>query len=202
MSKKGERQARAAAAKEEIKKAREYAKNQKQRLKSKGEGGGYFSLLPNAVYRVVIPRIISDVYDKAFAGAKRRPDVTDIAFLYGILLSYANTDEENDYEGAAWVSTENLAELMRISRNRIAPLCRVLEENGLLRTVSFYEGIKRRKLYYAIHITKVSEDGYVVNEDGEKILPSFDVYKALAPNTKGAQSSACTLQSTAANAKN
>jgi hypothetical protein len=181
MSVKEERQTRAAAKKVEIRKVRTYAANQKQQLLDKG----FYSLVPNAVYRVVIPRIISDVYDKAFSGAKRKPDVTDIAFLYGIILSYANTDEKNDYEGAAWVSTDNLAQLMRISRNRIAPLCRILEANGLLRTVDFYEGIKRRKLYYAIHITRVSEDGYVVNEDGEKIVPSLDVYRALAPKAKG-----------------
>jgi hypothetical protein len=181
MSKKEERQARAAAAKKEIKKARVYAVNQKQQLLDKG----YYSLVPNAVYRTILPRIISDVYDKAFAGTKRKPDVTDIAFLYGIILSYANTDHENDYEGAAWVSTENLSQLMRISRNRIAPLCRILEENGLLRTVNFYEGIKRRKLYYPIHVTQVSEDGYVVNGDGEKIVPSIDVYRALAQKKGG-----------------
>lgn len=189
MSKKEERRQRAAAAKEEIKKAREYAANQKQKLLI----DGHYSLVPNAVYRTVIPRIISDVYDKAFVGAKRRPDVTDIAFLYGIILSYTNTDQENDYKGAAWVSTENLAQLMRISRNRIAPLCKILEANGLLKTVDFYEGIKRRKLYYPIHITNVSEDGYVVNEDGEKIEPSLNVYRALVkvPSVR------CTYQSKA-----
>ncbi|MBO1513699.1 hypothetical protein [Metabacillus bambusae] len=166
---------RSKAAKKNIRKTREYAKEQKEQLLDKGG----WSVLPNAVFKEVIPRIISDAYDKAYAGAKRKPNIQDIAFLYSILLSYANTDENNDYLGASWVSTENLAQLMRISRNRIAALSNILEANGLIKTVDFYEQIKRRKLYFVIHITNVSEDGYVVNAEGEKIEPSIDVYRAL-----------------------
>ncbi|WP_078552190.1 hypothetical protein [Bacillus alkalicellulosilyticus] len=171
---------RAKATKKEIAKIREYAHSQKEQLK---DNGGW-SVLPNAIYKTVIPRIISDAYDKAYAGAKRKPDVKDIALLYGILLSYANTEENNDYKGASWVSTTKLAEHMRISRNRIAPLCNILEANGLIKTVNFYEGIKRRKLYFALHVTKVSDDGFVINEDGEKIKPTLDVYRVLTQQAK------------------
>lgn len=166
---------RSKAAKKNIRKMRKYANEQKERLLLKGG----WSVLPNVVFKYVIPRIISEAYDKAYSGAKRKPNVQDIAFLYSILLSYANTDENNDYMGASWVSTETLAKLMRISRNRIAALSNILEANGLIKTVNFYEQIKRRKLYYVIHVTNVSEDGYVINEDGEKIEPSIEVYRAL-----------------------
>lgn len=167
-------------AREEIAIVRNYAQKQSSKLY---EVGGW-NTISNKVYKLIIPRIISDVYDKAFPESRRRPDVTDIAFLYGILINYANTEEQNEYYGAAWVSTEKIAQLMRISRNRISKLSNILESNGLIKTVDFYEGVIRRKLYFPIQITAVSEDGYVINEDGERIKPSLEVYKALLPKTK------------------
>ena len=170
-------------AKAEITKLREYAEKQTELLYEKGG----WNTINNKVYKLVIPRIISDAYDKAFEGVRKKPDVKDIAFLYGIIVNYANTDELNDYKNAAWASLDTLAQLMRISRNRVGKLSNILEANGLIKTIDFYEGTTRRKLYYPIHTPNITEDGYVLDENGKKIVPSLDVYKALAPKTKGAQ---------------
>lgn len=166
--------------KAQIAELKEFAEKQTEQLYAVGG----WNVISNKVYKIVIPRIVNDAYEKAFVGVKKKPDVKDIAFLYGILVNFANTNELNDYKGAAWVSLDNLAKLMRVSRNRIGKLSNILEANGLIKTIDFYEGTTRRKLYYPIHFTKVSEDGYIVNGDGEKVVPCLDVYKGLIKNSK------------------
>ncbi|MGD7032782.1 hypothetical protein ACPZJV_16735 [Bacillus velezensis] len=66
---------------------------------------------------------------------------------------------------------------MRIDKHRINLLAAILETNGIIRTTGHYEGTKRFKWYFPSFCPHITDDGYIVNEDGEKIVPDFDVYR-------------------------
>ncbi|SFX47404.1 hypothetical protein SAMN04487866_1093 [Thermoactinomyces sp. DSM 45891] len=150
-----------------------------------------YEIYKREVIRLVFPRIFRESNEantkaKLATGAKkvgRLPEIRDVVAFYFYILSYVNgqayreNGEPNERYGACFVSYEKIIEDLCMARNRIKHLSDILEANGLLlKTVQYYEGMKRYKLYYPSWVPRVSDDGYLVSPDGEKIIPDPSVY--------------------------
>lgn len=126
--------------------------------------------------RKVFPRIIRDF--KETDGKKGRK-IGDIIPFYYALLSYIDGNEyradgtKNERYGACFLSREAIAEHTGVDDKRQPYLCAVLELNGLIRTQTHYEGTKRYKWYFPSFCPRISDDGYVVDEEGERIIPDY-----------------------------
>jgi len=99
------------------------AASQKQRLLSEG-GGGYVPI-PHAVYRTHLRDLIAK-YD----GKTARDALT----IYMYLHAYVNGTESNDWYMWAFPNVEQIREDTGIHGDRIAPLVRILESEGLIIT--------------------------------------------------------------------
>ena len=129
--------------------------------------------------RKVFPRIISE-HDTAFNRVQRKPQIRDIIALYFYLLSYVDgkhTREDgtrSERFGASFPSNEKISDDLGIAIKRIKPLVDILEANGLVRTKLTWNG----KWYYVSFCPRISEDGYLVTADGEKVVPDHSIYLA------------------------
>ncbi|SDY45817.1 hypothetical protein [Thermoactinomyces sp. DSM 45892] len=150
-----------------------------------------YEIYKREVIRLVFPRIFRESNEantkaKLATGAKkvgRLPEIRDVVAFYFYILSYVNgqayreSGEPNEKYGACFVSYKRITEDLCMTKDRIKYLADVLEANGLIiRSVHYYEGAKRYKLYYPSWSPRVSDDGYLVNPDGEKIIPDQAVY--------------------------
>lgn len=128
--------------------------------------------------RKVFPRIIAE-HDAQFQRKQRKPQIRDVITLYFYLLSYVDgkhtrsDGSKSDRFGASFPSIDKISTDLGIAVKRIKPLADILEANGLIRQRIVWNG----KWYYPSFCPRVSDDGYLVNEDGEKIVPDISIYK-------------------------
>ncbi|WP_040680087.1 hypothetical protein [Paenibacillus vortex] len=141
-----------------------------------------FEVYNRELVRKVFPRIINEAYDVVYADKGRKPEIRDIVAFYFTLQSYIDGNHlradgtYNDRFGACFLSYEALISSLRIDRTRVKLLADILETNGIIRIASHYEGTKRFKWYFPSYCPRVTDDGYIVNEDGEIIKPDYSVY--------------------------
>jgi len=133
--------------------------------------------------RRVFPRIISEAIDVVYAGSRRKPEIRDIIAFYFTLQAYIDGNPTradgtvNDRFGACFASYEHLMSTLRIDRSRIRLLADILETNGIIRTAGHYEGTRRFKWYFPSYCPRISDDGYIIDEDGVKVIPDLARYK-------------------------
>ncbi|WP_338753409.1 hypothetical protein [Bacillus sp. FJAT-52991] len=132
--------------------------------------------------RKVFPRIITE-HNEKYSRVQRRPQIRDIISLYFYLLSYVDgkhTREDGTASkrfGASFPSKEQITENLGLAEKRIKPMIGILETNGLLLDVKdVWEGTRRYKWYYVSFCPRISDDGYIVDENGEKIMPDLSKY--------------------------
>ena len=142
-----------------------------------------FEVYNRELMRKVFPRLINEAYDVAYAEYKRKPEIRDVVAFYFLLLSFIDGNYSRsdgniiDRFGACFLNYETIQQRLRIEKHRINLLAAILETNGIIRTTGHYEGTKRFKWYFPSFCPHITDDGYIVNEDGEKIVPDFDVYR-------------------------
>lgn len=127
--------------------------------------------------RKVFPRIIAEINEN-HGRSQRKPQSRDLIALYFYLLSYVNgrhtheNGSDNLWFGAAFPSLDRISEDLDIDRRRIKPLVDVLKANGLiLETREEWSNLQRRKLYFVSYCPRITDDGYLVDELGEKVVP-------------------------------
>ncbi|ASS63680.1 hypothetical protein CHN56_03222 [Bacillus velezensis] len=142
-----------------------------------------FEVYSRELMRKVFPRLINEACDVAYADYKRKPEIRDVVAFYFLLQSYIDGNHTrsdgstNDRFGACFLNYDTIQQHLRIDKHRINLLAAILETNGIIRTTGHYEGTKRFKWYFPSFCPHITDDGYIVNEDGEKIVPDFDVYR-------------------------
>ncbi|WP_379161348.1 hypothetical protein [Paenibacillus sp. sgz5001063] len=147
------------------------------------DGAAGYETYNRELIRKVFPRIITEAYDEVFAGSKRKPEIRDIVALYFLLQSYIDGNHtradgtHNDRFGACFLSYEAIMAALRIDRPRVKLLADILDTNGIIRTTSHYEGTRRFKWYFPSYCPRITDDGYIVDEDGVVIKPDLSVYK-------------------------
>jgi hypothetical protein len=113
---------------------------------------------------------------------KRKPEIRDIVYFYFLMQDFIDGNEtvggvQNDRFGACFLSYDSITEKMRIDRKRIKLLADILETSGIIRVVDKWQGTQRFKWYFPSFCPRITNDGYLVNEDGEIITPDFTKYK-------------------------
>lgn len=127
--------------------------------------------------RKVFPRIIAEQYE-ACQRQQRKPQIRDAITMYFYLLSYVDGTHTrkdgtlNKRFGASFPSIAKISSDLGIAEKRIKPLVDILEANGLIRQKQTFNG----KWYFVYFCPRVSDDGYIVSADGEKIKPDPAVY--------------------------
>ena len=138
---------------------------------------GNYEIYNHELMRKVFPRIIAE-HDAAQGRRQRKPQIRDIIALYFYLLSYVSGVEKwedgrkNDRFGAAFPAVITIADDLGIAEKRVKHLTEILESNGLLRRKRIMDGM----LYYMNYCPMITDDGYIVNEDGEKVVPDVAIY--------------------------
>lgn len=129
--------------------------------------------------RKVFPRILSEL-DVLFPRHQRKKQFRDLIGFYFYLLSYVDgvhtqkDGTENMRFGAAFPSRQLIYDDLRIDHRRIKLLTDILKENGLLLKVhDKWEGTRRMKWYFVSFCPHISEDGYVIDPNGERIVPDY-----------------------------
>ena len=133
--------------------------------------------------RKVFPRIIDD-YNSSVGRTQRKFQIRDVIALYFYLLSYVDgthtlkNGDENDRFGASFPGRQKIASELGIAESRIKKLVDILLANGLLLEVrDVWIGTKRYKWYFVSFCPRISDDGYIVSEEGEEIVPDPSVYE-------------------------
>ncbi|MER3117125.1 hypothetical protein [Bacillus subtilis] len=133
--------------------------------------------------RKVFPRIIGE-FDQIYKRKQRKPQIRDIIALYFYLLSYVDgkhtleSGEKSERFGAIFPAKHKIVYDLGIAEKRIKPLVDILLTNGLLLEArDVWVGTSRYKWYFVSFCPRISDDGYIVSEDGGKILPDLSVYK-------------------------
>lgn len=127
--------------------------------------------------RKVFPRIIAE-HDSVFQRKQRKPQIRDIITMYFYLLSYVDGTHTradgtaNERFGASFPSIAKISSELGIAEKRIKPLVDILEANGLLRQKQVWNG----KWYFVSFCPRISDDGFIVNRDGEKVQPDSAIY--------------------------
>jgi hypothetical protein len=127
--------------------------------------------------RKVFPRIIAE-HDREFGRKQRKPQIRDVVTLYFYLLSYVDGTHtrqdgtRSERFGASFPSIAKITEDLGIAEKRIKPLVDILEANGLIRQKQVWNG----KWYFVSFCPRISDDGYIVNAEGEKLVPDLSVY--------------------------
>lgn len=155
--------------------------NDKQSLLASPNG---FEVYNRELVRRVFPRIIRETYDIVYAEARRKPEIRDIVAFYFTLQSYIDGNylradgTINDRFGACFISYDTLTETLRLDRSRIKQLADILETNGIIRTATHWENTRKFKWYFPSYCPRITDDGYIVDEDGVKIMPDLALYQA------------------------
>nr|WP_263327859.1 hypothetical protein [Neobacillus sp. Marseille-Q6967] len=127
--------------------------------------------------RKVFPRIFAE-HDRQFERKQRKPQIRDIVPLYFYLLSYVDgkhTREDgtrSERFGASFPSIAKISEDLGITEKRIKPLVDILEANGMILQKQVWNG----KWYFVSFCPRISDDGYIVNVEGEKVIPDLSVF--------------------------
>jgi hypothetical protein len=125
---------------------------------------GHYAPVPHDLFRRLIP--IAREYDKSNA---------HIATVYTYLLSMVNGQTDNDRYMSAFPSVQRIADETGIGRNRIKPLCDVLEAVGLVKSAMDYTSNKRDKLYYLQYYSDLTD---------EQIRAKLDVMYGHSPRSE------------------
>ncbi|MEI3596743.1 MULTISPECIES: hypothetical protein [unclassified Oceanobacillus] len=149
---------------------REQPNDKKELLEAEG-----YELFNRELMRKVFPRIISDIKKH-----KKSAKAGDIIPFYFALLSYIDGNKqradgsENERYGYSFPSQIRLQEMTGINVKRHKLLTDILHANGILSEVKdYYEGTKRYKWYKPSFFPRISDDGYLVDENGQKIIPNY-----------------------------
>ena len=136
---------------------------------------GNYEIYNRDVVRKVFPRIIAEV-----KVVRPKAKIGDIIPFYFVLLSYIDGQKlrkdgtPNPRYGACFLSQDEIAKLSGINKKRHPMLVEVLRRNGLLdRVEETWEGTLRRIYYYPSFCPCVSEDGFVISRDDEKVVPEY-----------------------------
>lgn len=134
-----------------------------------------YELFNRDLIRLVFPRIIAD-FKRDYPKAK----VGDVIPFYMTLLTNVDGVEMNgagdvkERFGACFLSQDAISDMTGISTKRMAFLTEVLLQNGLLTQVERkYVNMRQQIWYYPSWCPNISEDGYVINSDGERIVPDM-----------------------------
>ncbi|WP_088032773.1 helix-turn-helix domain-containing protein [Evansella clarkii] len=138
--------------------------------------------------RKVFPRIIAEI-NEAHGRSQRKVQSRDLIALYFYLLSYVSgnhTHDDGSYNhwfGAAFPSLDKITEELGIDRRRIKPLVDILVANGLiLDTQEKWASMRRYKLYFVSYCPRISDDGFIIDENGEKVAPDPSIYTVVTSN--------------------
>ncbi|MGM2670766.1 hypothetical protein ACS2QR_22780 [Bacillus cereus group sp. Bce026] len=143
------------------------------------DAGGY-DIYNVKLMQNVFPRIIGEVHDMYKAKGKKVPQIRDVVAFYFTLHAYTyKKDEMDSFFGACFQSYEGIMAHLRVDRKRIKWLADILEANGLIRRERRREGLRNRVLYFPSYAPRISDDGYLVDENGTKIVPNMEVYELL-----------------------
>lgn len=99
---------------------------------------GLYTPIPHRLYREILP----DLQRKY--GAR---DARDAIFLYTYLHAYVNGQSDKDVYMWAFLTVDQIVEGTGIDRNRVKPLCDILENEALLRTEMKRTATGRKKFY-------------------------------------------------------
>lgn len=139
--------------------------------------GRNFEMYNRDLLRKVFPRIISECHS-VYPRKQRKPQIRDIIALYFYLLSYVDGTHTradgtpSERFGASFPAVPTIAGDLGIAEKRVKPLADILEANGLIRQQIVFNG----KWYFVSFCPRISDDGYIVNEEGEKVQPDLAVY--------------------------
>ncbi|WP_077624962.1 hypothetical protein [Sediminibacillus massiliensis] len=134
-----------------------------------------YEMFNRELIRKVFPRIIAEIRKE-----KPKTKIGDIIPFYFALLSYIDGNRfrkdgtENERFGYAFPTQEMLAKMTGIDRKRHKELTDILKVNGILSDVRVhYEGTHRFLWYKPSFCPRITDDGFLVNENGEKIIPDY-----------------------------
>lgn len=134
-----------------------------------------YEMFNRELIRKVFPRIIADIKE-----VKPNAKAGDIIPFYFALLSYIDGNKYrkdgtlNERYGYAFPSQALLSAMTGINHKRHKLLTDILHANGILSDVKdYYEGTKRYKWYKPSYCPRISDDGYLVDENGQKIIPNY-----------------------------
>src|SRR5690625_3384536 len=99
---------------------------------------GLYTTISHELYREKMPEMQAR-YDKQ--------DVRDALFIYTFLHAYVNGESEKDVYMWAFLTVKQIAERTGIDRNRVKPLCDILENESLLKTETKRTATGRKKFY-------------------------------------------------------
>ena len=99
---------------------------------------GLYTPIPHELYREKMPEMQAK-YDKQ--------DVRDALFIYTFLHAYVNGESEKDVYMWTFLTVKQIAERTGIDRNRVKPLCDILEKEGLIKTDMKRTETGRKKFY-------------------------------------------------------
>jgi len=141
-----------------------------------------YEIYNRELMRKVFPRIIKEALEP-YKGKKRKPEIRDVATFYFLLQSYIDGNDtradgkNNDRFGACFIDYETIMEKLAIDRHRIKWLADILEANGIIRAVTKWDNGKKFKWYFPSFCPRISDDGYIIDEDGCKVIPDPAVYR-------------------------
>lgn len=145
--------------------------------------GNNYEMYNLDLMRKVFPRIFTE-HNEAHRTRVKKPQIRDIIALYFYLLSYVDgrhTLEDGSTSvrfGASFPPKSQMCQALGIAESRIKPLVDILETNGLIsETRDIWVGTRRYKWYFMSFCPQISDDGYVVDENGERIMPDKSLYK-------------------------
>ncbi|KYG37385.1 hypothetical protein [Bacillus gaemokensis] len=145
------------------------------------DAGGY-DIYNVKLMQDVFPRIIKEVHKMYKAKGKKVPQIRDVIAFYFTLHAYTyKKDEMDSFFGACFQSYEGIMAHLKVDRKRIKWLADILEANGLIRRERRREGLRNRVLYFPSYAPRISDDGYLVDENGAKIVPNMEVYELTKP---------------------
>jgi hypothetical protein len=134
-----------------------------------------YEIFNRDLMRKVFPRIIAEV-----RAQKPRAKVGDVIPFYFALLAYIDGNERrasgeaNGRFGYSFPSQARLYEMTGIDRKRHAMLTDLLRENGLITDMHrTYEGMRHYIWYRPAFCANISDDGYVINANGERVVPDY-----------------------------
>lgn len=145
--------------------------------RAKLEQTGIYDIYALKLMRNVFPRIINEGMEKQREVTTKPANVRDAVVLYMYLHAYIyKGDATSGRFGAAFMRRKQIANDLGMNPDKVTWLSGILEANGLIRTVEKWEKTTRFKFYFPSYCPQISEDGYIIDEDGEKVIPEPEIY--------------------------
>ena len=112
------------------------ALRRKKEILNAGEGG--YTPMPHKYYR----KRIDDM-----AAKYGKTNARDALSIYALLCAYVNGESDKDTYMWAFLTVSQIADKLGIDRNRVKPLCDILEQEALLYTEMKATKHGRKKFY-------------------------------------------------------